>query len=80
MIIILGNPRFKVPDEFLEVGLLSLREFYVNIKEGRDADPSWKKAIYKIICKSDTEIPESFKSATFLTDVAHWNITNSFCE
>jgi hypothetical protein len=71
VIIILGNPRFKVPDEFLEVGLLSLREFYVNIKEGRDADPSWKKAIYKIICKSDTEIPESFKSATFLTDVAH---------
>jgi hypothetical protein len=62
---------FEVPDEFLEVGLLSLREFYVNIKEGRDADPSWKKAIYKIICKSDTEIPESFKSATFLTDVAH---------
>lgn len=62
---------FEVPDEFLEVGLLSLREFFVNIKEGRDADPSWKKAIYKIICKSDTEIPDSFKSATFLTDVAH---------
>jgi len=62
---------FEVPDEFLEVGLLSLREFFVNIKEGRDADPSWKKAIYKIICKSDTEIPETFKSATFLTDVAH---------
>jgi len=62
---------FEVPDEFLECSLSSLREFFVNIKEGRDADPSWKKAIYKIICKSDTEIPESFKSATFLTDVAH---------
>jgi len=62
---------FEVPDEFLECSLTSLREFFTNIKEGRDADPSWKKAIYKIICKSDTEIPESFKSATFLTDVAH---------
>jgi len=62
---------FEVPDEFLDCALASLREFFVNIKEGRDADPSWKKAIYKIICKSDTEIPESFKSATFLTDVAH---------
>lgn len=60
-----------MPDEFLEVALLSLREFFVNIKESRDVDPSWKKAIYKIICKSDTEIPDSFKSATFLTDVAH---------
>lgn len=62
---------FEVPEEFLEVGLMSLREFFVNIKEGRDVDPSWKKAIYKIICKSDTEIPDAFKSATFLTDVAH---------
>ena len=60
-----------MPEEFLEVALMSLREFFVNIKEGRDVDPSWKKAIYKIICKSDTEIPDAFKSATFLTDVAH---------
>ncbi|CAG5082591.1 Oidioi.mRNA.OKI2018_I69.PAR.g10163.t1.cds [Oikopleura dioica] len=62
---------FEVPEEFLDVALMSLREFFVNIKEGRDVDPSWKKAIYKIICKSDIEIPDAFKSATFLTDVAH---------
>ncbi|KAM9798336.1 uncharacterized protein ACB057_009401 [Neosynchiropus ocellatus] len=53
---------FQVPDQFLEVAEITLREFYVAISMGKDGDPSWKKAIYKVICKLDSEVPAEFKS------------------
>ncbi|XP_075940767.1 prospero homeobox protein 2-like [Anarhichas minor] len=53
---------FQVPDRFLEVAEITLREFYVAVSMGRDCDPSWKKAIYKVICKLDSDVPAEFKS------------------
>ncbi|XP_052638697.1 prospero homeobox protein 2 [Harpia harpyja] len=57
-----GND-FEVPGRFLEVASLTLREFFSAIRAGKDADPSWKKPIYKIISKLDSNIPEGFKAA-----------------
>ncbi|MED6291030.1 hypothetical protein CHARACLAT_019444 [Characodon lateralis] len=56
---------FQVPDRFLEVAEITLREFYVAISMGKDRDPSWKKTIYKVICKLDSDIPPEFKSHYF---------------
>ncbi|XP_034755633.1 prospero homeobox protein 1-like [Etheostoma cragini] len=53
---------FQVPDRFLEVAKITLREFYIAISMGNDRDPSWKKAIYKVICKLDSDVPAEFKS------------------
>ncbi|XP_047429523.1 prospero homeobox protein 2-like [Mugil cephalus] len=53
---------FQVPDRFLEVAEITLREFYIAISMGKDRDPSWKKAIYKVICKLDSDVPAEFKS------------------
>ncbi|XP_034383798.1 prospero homeobox protein 2-like [Cyclopterus lumpus] len=53
---------FQVPDGFVEVAEITLREFYVAISMGKDRDPSWKKAIYKVICKLDSDVPAEFKS------------------
>lgn len=52
----------QVPGRFLEVASLTLREFFSAIRAGKDADPSWKKPIYKIISKLDSDIPEVFKA------------------
>ncbi|XP_017282762.2 prospero homeobox protein 2-like [Kryptolebias marmoratus] len=52
---------FQVPERFLEVAEITLREFYVAISLGKDHDPSWKKAIYKVICKLDSDVPAEFK-------------------
>ncbi|KAM6273866.1 prospero homeobox protein 2 [Porphyrio hochstetteri] len=54
---------FEVPGQFLEVASLTLREFFSAVRAGKDADPSWKKPIYKIISKLDSDIPEGFKAA-----------------
>lgn len=56
--------QFEVPVEFIRVTEASLREFFDAIKSNKDQDPSWKKVIYKIICKLDTEIPSKFKAVT----------------
>ncbi|XP_068199245.1 prospero homeobox protein 1-like [Antennarius striatus] len=53
---------FQVPDRFLEVAEITLREFYVAISAGKDHDPSWKKAIYKVICKLDSDVPDEFRN------------------
>ncbi|XP_035474081.1 prospero homeobox protein 1-like [Scophthalmus maximus] len=53
---------FQVPDRFLEVAEVTQREFYIAISMGKDRDPSWKKAIYKVICKLDSDMPTEFKS------------------
>nr|XP_020512599.2 prospero homeobox protein 1-like [Labrus bergylta] len=52
---------FQVPDRFLEVAEITLREFFIAISMGKDRDPSWKKAIYKVICKLDSDVPAEFK-------------------
>ncbi|XP_073673043.1 prospero homeobox protein 1-like [Garra rufa] len=60
---------FEVPERFLEVAQITLREFFSAIVASRDVDPSWKKAIYKVICKLDSEVPEIFKSANCLHEL-----------
>ncbi|XP_072303233.1 prospero homeobox protein 1a [Eucyclogobius newberryi] len=62
---------FEVPERFLEVSQVTLREFFNAIVAGKDADPSWKKAIYKVICKLDSEVPEVFKSPNCLQELLH---------
>ncbi|XP_052001986.1 prospero homeobox protein 2 [Xyrauchen texanus] len=57
---------FQVPDRFLEVAEITLQEFYSAISLAKDSDPSWKKAIYKVICKLDSDVPEDFKSPSYL--------------
>uniref|UniRef100_A0A4W4DZC3 Prospero domain-containing protein n=1 Tax=Electrophorus electricus TaxID=8005 RepID=A0A4W4DZC3_ELEEL len=52
---------YQVPERFVEVSELALREFFAAIQSGRDADPCWKKSIYKIICKLDSPVPDSFR-------------------
>lgn len=54
-------PSAQVPERFVEVSELALREFFNAIQGGRDTDPCWKKSIYKIICKLDSPIPDSFR-------------------
>ncbi|KAG7259796.1 hypothetical protein CRUP_001224 [Coryphaenoides rupestris] len=53
---------FQVPERFLEVAAITLREFYAAVSLGKDSDPSWKKPIYKVICKLDSSVPEEFKT------------------
>ncbi|XP_041122062.1 prospero homeobox protein 1-like isoform X2 [Polyodon spathula] len=57
---------FQVPDRFLEVAEITLQEFFNAISMAKDTDPSWKKAIYKVICKLDSEAPEQLKSSNCL--------------
>ncbi|CAL8295342.1 unnamed protein product [Arctogadus glacialis] len=57
---------FQVPDRFLEVAEITLHEFYNAISTAKDSDPSWKKAIYKVICKLDSDLPEEFKTSSCL--------------
>uniref|UniRef100_A0A3Q3IQY6 Prospero domain-containing protein n=1 Tax=Monopterus albus TaxID=43700 RepID=A0A3Q3IQY6_MONAL len=66
-----GKKTFSVPDRFLEVAEITLREFFNAIVAGKDVDPSWKKAIYKVICKLDSEVPEIFKSPNCLQELLH---------
>ncbi|XP_074005681.1 prospero homeobox protein 2 [Numenius arquata] len=65
-----GND-FEVPGRFLEVASLTLREFFNAVRAGKDADPSWKKPIYKIISKLDSDIPEGFKATSYSQELLH---------
>ncbi|KAJ6661278.1 hypothetical protein lerEdw1_015415 [Lerista edwardsae] len=65
-----GND-FEVPDSFLNVTNLTLQEFFNAIRAGKDLDPSWKKPIYKIISKLDSEIPDAFKSSSCLQELTN---------
>jgi len=60
------NNHIEVPDHFLPVVEATLKEFLNSIKHGKDAEPSWKKQIYKIIARYDEPIPEYFKTQEFL--------------
>jgi hypothetical protein len=44
----------------------TLREFFKAIQDSKDLDPSWKKAIYKVIARMDDTIPEYFKSIKWM--------------
>ncbi|XP_074092379.1 prospero homeobox protein 2 [Macrotis lagotis] len=66
-----GND-FEVPDQFLEIASLTLQEFFNAVTAGKDSDPSWKKPIYKIISKLDSDIPEIFKSSSCPQEL-RWN-------
>ncbi|XP_070786285.1 prospero homeobox 3 [Enoplosus armatus] len=52
---------YQVPERFIEISEVALREFYSAIWTGRDSDPCWKKGIYKIICKLDSPVPDAFR-------------------
>lgn len=56
----------QVPDRFLEVAEITLHEFYNAISATKDSDPSWKKSIYKVICKLDSDVPDEFKTSSYL--------------
>ncbi|CAG10630.1 unnamed protein product, partial [Tetraodon nigroviridis] len=62
---------FHVPDRFLEVAEITLHEFYNAIVDTKDSDPSWKKAIYKVICKLDSDVPEEFKTSSYFYILRH---------
>ncbi|XP_027688341.3 prospero homeobox protein 1 isoform X1 [Chelonia mydas] len=62
---------YEIPSKFLEVSQITLREFFSAISRGCDADPSWKKSIYKVICKLECDIPDAFKSPHGLPDTVH---------
>ncbi|XP_038630305.1 prospero homeobox protein 1-like [Scyliorhinus canicula] len=62
---------FQIPKQFLEVAEVTLREFFNAIYSGKDSDPSWKKSIYKVICKLDSEVPEAFNSQGSLQDALY---------
>lgn len=58
--------QFQVPSHFLPVVQDTLREFFKSIRDGKDAESSWKKQIYKVIARYDEPIPEYFKTREFL--------------
>lgn len=60
------SSEFEVPDKFLEVSQTTLQEFFDAIVKGRDSDPSWKKPIYKVISKLDSDVPDLFKCPSSL--------------
>merc|ERR1711963_517727 len=43
------NNHIEVPDHFVKAIEATLREFHTSIRLGKDAEPSWKKQIYKIL-------------------------------
>uniref|UniRef100_A0A914YYY4 Prospero domain-containing protein n=1 Tax=Panagrolaimus superbus TaxID=310955 RepID=A0A914YYY4_9BILA len=60
------NNLFPPPPKLREVIEETLREFFVALQQRRDCEPSWKKAIYKVIMRMDDSIPEHFKHPSFM--------------
>lgn len=60
------NNQLEIPASFCFVIQATLREFFKAIQESKDLDPSWKKAIYKIIARMDDTIPDFFKSMQWM--------------
>ncbi|CAD5217235.1 unnamed protein product [Bursaphelenchus okinawaensis] len=63
------NNFIQPPETLPHVVEVTLREFFKALRDGRDAEPSWKKAIYKVIQQYDEHIPEFFKSPAFMTQL-----------
>ncbi|XP_071516684.1 homeobox protein prospero isoform X2 [Panulirus ornatus] len=60
------NNHLEIPEHFKYVVEQTLKEFFKAIQEQKDQEQSWKKAIYKVIARLDEQVPEYFKSPTFL--------------
>ncbi|OQV11994.1 Homeobox protein prospero [Hypsibius exemplaris] len=60
------NNHIDVPDAFRDVVEETLKEFFKALQCKRDQEPSWKKAIYKIINRMDDSIPDYFRLPHFL--------------
>ncbi|KAK7082325.1 Prospero homeobox protein 1 [Halocaridina rubra] len=60
------NNHLEIPEHFRYVVEQTLKEFFKAIQEQKDTETSWKKAIYKVIARLDEQVPEYFKSPTFL--------------
>ena len=57
---------FQVPDNFRIVVQATYREFSKAVVANKDTEPSWKKAIYKVIARMDDVLPEYFKSPNWM--------------
>ncbi|KAM3186132.1 hypothetical protein ACTXT7_004964 [Hymenolepis weldensis] len=64
------NQQIEVPDEFRVVVERTLREFFMAILAGKDAEQSWKKPIYKIIARMDQSIPEFFRDPAWISQLS----------
>ncbi|XP_076313923.1 homeobox protein prospero-like [Tachypleus tridentatus] len=60
------NNHIEVPEHFRYVVELALREFFMAISTGKDQEQSWKKTVYKVIARLDTNVPEYFKNPNFM--------------
>ncbi|XP_037072726.1 homeobox protein prospero-like [Pollicipes pollicipes] len=60
------NNHIEIPTNFPYVAEAALREFFRALQAGKDAEPSWKKAIYKVIARLDENVPEYFRLPSFL--------------
>merc|ERR1712071_166803 len=61
------NNHIEVPTHFVYVVTQTMREFFKAIQAVKDAEPSWKKAIYKIIARLDEQVPDYFRTPNFLS-------------
>ncbi|KAK6999709.1 homeobox protein prospero 1, partial [Biomphalaria glabrata] len=60
------NNQIEVPMNFLAAVQAALKEFFKSIQSSKDAEPSWKKAIYKVIARMDETLPDFFKSPNWM--------------
>lgn len=60
------NNQIEVPDNFRMVVQATYREFFKSVMANKDTEPSWKKAIYKVIARMDDVLPEYFKSPNWM--------------
>ncbi|OAF71926.1 hypothetical protein A3Q56_00283 [Intoshia linei] len=67
------NNQIELPENFVTISQLSMREFFEAIKNMKDCQPSWKKPIYKTIARLDDIIPNFFKSVHWLDNMIYDN-------
>ncbi|KAK3802104.1 hypothetical protein RRG08_049994 [Elysia crispata] len=60
------NNQIEVPQNFLVATQAALREFFKSVQANKDSEPSWKKAIYKIIARMDETLPDFFKAPNWM--------------
>jgi hypothetical protein len=60
------NNVIEPPERLVYVIQETLKEFFIALVTGRDAEPSWKKTIYKVIQQLDETIPDNFKDPNFM--------------
>lgn len=60
------NNVIQPPERLQFVIQETLKEFFIALQLGKDAEPSWKKVIYKVIQQLDEPIPDYFKDPNFI--------------